>query len=157
VREVRGHFPIDHPFTEACIAYGAEVRIELPKRSGCMAGFIQRDALLQAVVPELSARFEAANLGYALELTLPSVDRDSGFRCELGAGVPRTLMLRVPDGALLQLLVGYRSVRAVLGGLCFDARFAEDSRALLADTRALATLDALFPVGHPFVSHTDRW
>lgn len=157
VREVRGHFPIDHPFTQACMAYGADVRIEVPKRSGCMGGIIQRDSLLTMLVPELTARLEAYDASQCVELTLPSEDLSQVFRCELGDGTPRPLTLRVPDGALLQLLFGYRSVRSVLGGLCYDEAYAEDSRRLLADSRALALLDSLFPSGHPFISHTDRW
>jgi hypothetical protein len=157
VRRIWGHVPHDHEWVLASVPYGARVSLEYPRASGCMAGVVDAQRLVECLVPSLEQRLAHSRFADAcVRLTL-HID-DTTCCCTLGAHGSRMLHLerRLSAGAFLQMAMGYlppssllAAERALLGpGM--HAPFVPD-----VDEEAL--LGALFAQPAPFMWHTDRF
>lgn len=148
MRHLMGHIPPDHPFAEMARRYGAEIRIEVPKRSGCVSLLMDPQGLLDRLAPALAGRLERAGLDTgSLELVFEAPGGPFTLRlCEGATGAGRGLRLAVPAGAILQLCFGFRSVRSIA-----------QEHDLALDPADRRLLEAVFPASHPFTFHTDRY
>jgi len=146
-RRIVGHIPPDHPLAEMARRYGTEMRIEVPKRSGCVSLLMDPRGLLEALRGGLEARLVRAGLDAPLELAIEMADGAfTTALCAEAGGAGHGIRLAVPRGALLQLCFGFRSARSVA-----------QEHGLRLDERDRHLLDAVFPAGHPFTFHTDRY
>jgi predicted acetyltransferase len=142
--------PPDHPFAEYAQRHGTEWTIGYPRYSDGMMRILNQDTLFEKLVPELGRRaaaqgIKAGNISLVTELGKTAlVVRDSAVGVQPEA-VPGS-RLELPQHALVQLVVGYRSVRDVLNS-------AETE--LTSGDKGLELLDALFPRGIAFVWKPD--
>lgn len=147
------YLPTDHAFSEYLQRWGAAWQIEYPRYSDGMMRILNLDELFAKLTPELTRRLSRSKPAQAsgtvtLETDLGSVSLRAGegkVDVELGTSLEATLVLS--QSVLMQLIVGYRSVR--------DALNTPDVR--LTEWDALPLLEALFPVDVPYVWHSDHF
>jgi predicted acetyltransferase len=149
--ELEIYVPFDHPFAELCRSLGCMVNIEYPYASDGMGRIINLQSTFRSLVPELEERLRRAD-----PENLPSkisIETDIGFVAleisDSGITISETgsaNRVELPQWALMQLVLGYRSPRNVLA----------DS-AVKHEGRVVEALDALFQAGHPYVWHADRF
>ncbi len=138
------HGPLDDPFARYCRRYGAECKVEYPYNGGGMARIVDQPALFAQLQPLWRQRMIEAGLGAWLG-TL-AIETELGVeRLDLGGATPE-VRIRLPQALLIQLLFGYRDVEDALleSGVSID----DDARPIL---------DALFPVGQPYLWPNDRF
>lgn len=135
--------PFDDPFFVYCQRYGCALNLAYPRNAHCMARVIDQDALMATLAPLLRRRVTQAGHELAGALLF---ETDLGqTRLSLGPGGP-TLRSRLPQWALAQLVLGYRSVEDLL----FET-------ATHVDKQAIPLLTAMFPVGYPYTYSADRY
>ncbi len=135
--------PPDDPFLAYCRRYGCCFELSYARNAHGMARIINQDALIEELAPLLRRR--AVEAGVAPSGTL-------AFHTDLGqtklpfGSASETLRVHLPQWALAQLVLGYRSIRDVL--------FESEAH---ADPRAIPVLEAIFPEGFPYTYVADRY
>jgi len=150
VETVECHLPQDHAFGAFCVRYGCGWRVQYTRNGGAMARIIHLAPFMEKLSPELGRRLHATPWQGAL-----SLETDIGSVSLLANGPFLTVTpdagrnaqkVRIPQMALTQLAMGYRSAPDV----AYDAEARIPSRALPA-------LNALFPRGYPYMWWADRF
>jgi predicted acetyltransferase len=151
LNEIEIYLPSDHPFTNFCKMAGCRVVTTYPRNRDGMARVINVTALLDEIADVLSDRLKAsplANTDTRLHIkteigdaTLLIADRQ--VRVENNSTLP-SYEISLPQNRLVQLVMGYRSVREVM---------LDDGVAV--SEAAVGLLDTLFPVGVPWMAHPD--
>ena len=107
--------------------------------------------LIGRLANTLSARLQASRYhDVHLDLGLRAPDEEARLVINPQGRQGRKIDLELPAGAFLQLAMGHVSASSLL-----VAHPEACSQALNAEL--LGLLDAAFPVGHPFMWHTDRY
>lgn len=152
VRAIRGAVPADHPFVAAAIPHGATLTTTWSKRSGCLALALAPVRLLGRVAGALGERLRRApdHGDVCLDLGVQAGGETARVTLHPEGARARKLDLVLSPGALLQLVMGYRSASEVL---VEEARF----QARPLGPADVALLDVVFPRSHPFMWHTDRF
>ena len=136
--------PPDDPFARYCRRYGADVTIKYRRCAGGMARLADQTAALELLLPLFRQRLRDVGLAeWAGEIVLEtdlSTDRLAFGR----GGVSHRL--RLPQWALAQLILGYRSAEDALS-----------ERGAAADADVRPVLRALFPEGYPYMWPDDRF
>lgn len=149
--ELEIYAPFDHPFAELCRSLGCTVSIDYPYASDGMGRVIDVKHTFESLLPELEDRLRGARVdrlpsGISIETDIGCVSleiSDSGLSLSEHKSANR---VELPQWALMQLILGYRSPRSVLadGSVKHEGRVRE-------------ALEALFKEGHPYIWHTDRF
>lgn len=143
--------PPDHGFAEYVARYGCEWTINYPRDQNGLMRIINQDSLLLKIQPVLQSRIGATDQ----HLTDISIETDLGTtalhitaaECTVASDVQTDIpTVCLPQGNLMQLVVGYRSARDVLN--------APDVQ---IDPEAADALGVLFPRGHPYIWHPDHF
>lgn len=159
VRTIRGHLPPDHPLVRASVDFGARIVADYPRRSGMMAAVLDAGSFMPKVKPELETRLARSVFAdRRVKLTIVS----SLFfetRSELHVASPTAsqtgpkheleVTIATTGGTLAQIVFGYRCPTRASG--------TDISSVGLGASEMEALLEALFPLGAPFLQHTDRW
>ena len=151
VEEVEFHLPMDDPFGEFCVHLGCRWSIVHPRNRGPMGRILHLNPLMKALQPELSRRLRTSPTPWAgrlrMETDLGIVGLQlAGNGVTLAPAHPEAVRVRLPQMALTQVVMGYRSVADV----------ALDPGVSIPH-RALPALNALFPKGHPYMWWSDRF
>ena len=149
---VECHLPQDHLFGAFCVRYGCGWRVQCTRNGGAMARIIHLASFMEKLSPELGRRLNAAAIPWqgalSLETDIGSVNlhiNGPSVTVTPDAG-SKALKVSIPQMALTQLAMGYRSVSDV----AYDAE-------VNIPSRALPVLDALFPRGYPYMCWADRF
>jgi len=146
------HLPADHPFAEYTQRYGVEWEISFSRYGDGMMRIINQQPLFHTITPELERRIAFSPLrGYTGTLTL---ETDLGVthlvinrgHVRIGDGESSTVVLALPQQKLMQLLVGYRSVRDVI-----------NDNEVQTSGDVIPLLQALFPKGIPYMYTADHF
>ena len=146
LEEFQVRLPPDHPFTRFCRRCGGVLHTAYERNAGGMARIIDQRSLFEKLTPLLTERlrgtpFADASGGLALRTDLGATILDlEGGAVWVGGGRRETWVVSMPQMRLVQLVFGYRTV---------DDVALEDDVDVPAD--ALPLLDALFPVGDPWM------
>ena len=139
--------PPDDPFAVYAQRFGTAWTIEYPRYSDGMARIMNQGRLFENLIPELRRRTvgQAPLIPFALTTELGSITlipKDGDLHVEEGIVVGTQVLL--PQDKLMQLILGYRSVRDV--GNAPDVTIPDPAR---------PTLTALFPRGTAFMWRPD--
>jgi predicted acetyltransferase len=144
--------PVDHPFVEFTQRYGAEWVVTFERYGNGMMRIINQQALFGALIPELERRLAITNFhNYTGTLTLETDLGTMHLIIEGGTvrleekGLER-IKLSLSQQYLIQLLIGYRSVRDVVNDPAVQIR-----------GDAIPLLNALFPKGTPYMYFADHF
>ena len=145
------YLPPDHGFAEYVARYGCEWTINYPRDQNGLMRVIDQNSLMQKLQPVLQDRLSAADICCAdlqiqtdLETTTLHIAESE---CEIASGEKTDKpIVRLSQGNLMQLVVGYRSARDVLN--------APDVQ---AEPEAAAQLEILFPKGRPYIWSVDHF
>ena len=151
-RRIHGPLPPDHPLCKAALRYGAEFSSSYTRKSGCLALPLAPLRLMGRLSEALEARLR--NSGYhdlQTNLTLESGGQSLVMELNKEGTHTRQLEASFSAGALLQLAFGYRSVESLI-----QEEWTPHQRAEWKD-EDLHVLETLFPLGHPFMGHPDRY
>nr|CAA9213051.1 hypothetical protein AVDCRST_MAG63-72 [uncultured Armatimonadetes bacterium] len=146
LEEFQVRLPPDHPFTRFCRRCGGVLQTAYERNAGGMARIIDQHSLFEKLTPLLAerlrgTRFAAARGGLALRTDLGTTALDlDGSAVRVGGGERQVWGASMPQMRLIQLVFGYRAVEDV--ALENDVDVPADS---------LPLLDALFPVGDPWM------
>jgi predicted acetyltransferase len=141
----------DHPFAEYVQRFGAEWTIYYPRHGSGMMRILNQQPLFEKIASELEKRLAVSplagfdgKLALRTDLGTTSLTFDGG---RLSVGTEDAAMrLELSQDKLMQLVVGYRSVRDVVN---------EPDVKVLGD--AVALLGAIFPGGFPYVWNADHF
>ena len=143
--------PPDHGFAEYIARYGCEWTINYPRNQHGMMRIIDQDSLMQKLQPVLQDRVTAtdqhlADISIQTDLGTTAL-RIADAECTVVSEEPDTgPTVRLPQGNLMQLVVGYRSARDVL-----------NAPAVQAEPEAADLLSVLFPKDSPYIWHPDHF
>lgn len=151
VTELEIYVPFDHPLAELCMSLGCDISIEYPHASDGMGRIINLQSTFKSLIPELERRLRRR---YSEELpSYISIETDIGLVTldisDFGISISdkiSTNRVQLPQWALMQLILGYRSPRNIL-----------IDRTVKHEGEVKEALDVLFQPGHPYVWHTDRF
>ena len=144
--------PPDHPFAEYTQRYGSKWEMNFPRHGNGMMRIINQQALFKSIVPALEQRIANSSLrGYSGLLTIKT---DLGMthlniidgKIHISDNDSDRLLFNCQQDKLMQLLVGYRTVRDVIN---------DDKVYIKGDGMAL--LNVLFPNGIPFMYMADHF
>lgn len=150
--DIELHLPPDHPFSEFAQRFGAKWEIEYPRYGAGMMRIVNQQPLFEKTAPELERRLAVSPLaGFDGTVALcTDVGTTSlafaGGKLVVGTDGDATMRLELSQDKLVQLLVGYRSVRDVVNEP--DVNVSNDARVLL---------NVLFPRGFPYVWKADHF
>ena len=151
IRQIGGAVAPDHPFVAMARPYGLEIRSTYTRKSGCMGLALAPVRLIGRLRETLDARLASSRFSdIQLDLGLHAPGQSDRFVLNPGGQSGRKLDLHLPDGALLQLAMGHLSVASLLvahPNACGEP----------ATPEVIDLLDTVFPAGHPFMWHTDRY
>ncbi len=145
--------PIDHPFAYLARRLGCEVRVGFPRAGEGMARIIHLRPTMQKLLPELNRRLiGTAFHAWSGSLIVRTDIGALGLRCASGQWSlegegEQQSGLELPQWALIQLLMGYRTVADVLSS----------GGGKLVGQPDAGLLDALFPAQWPHMWPTDRF
>jgi hypothetical protein len=132
-------------------AYGLQIRSIYTHKSGCLGMALAPVRLIGRLRETLDARLADSRYGdIQLDLGLRSAGESDRLVLNPKGRHGRKLDLQLPDSALLQLAMGHLSVASLLvahPNACGEP----------ATPEVLGLLDTVFPSGHPFMWHTDRY
>lgn len=143
--------PPDHGFAEYVARYGCEWTINYPRDQNGLMRIIDQDSLLNKLQPLLQDRVATSDQ----HLTDISIHTDLGTTALHITDAECAVVLnedidgsavRLPQGNLMQLAIGYRSARDVL-----------NAPNVQADPELADALDTLFPKGCPYIWHPDHF
>jgi predicted acetyltransferase len=144
--------PFDHPFAEYAQRYGMVWEVKYPRSGSGMMRIINQKALFAALLPEFERRIENSPFrGHSGHLTIHTdlgTTRLDLFRGNINISTNNSgnLMLKCPQDNLMQLLVGYRSVRDVV-----------NDKEVLASGDVIPLMNVLFPKGIPYMYFADHF
>jgi hypothetical protein len=151
LKPICGGVAPDHPLIRMAIPYGIRVHSTYTRKSGCIGLALAPVRLIGRLTNTLSARLQASRYhDVHLDLGLRAPDEEARLLVNPQGQQGRKVDLDLPAGALLQLAMGHVSASSLLVAhpeACTQPLNAE----------LLGLLDAAFPVGHPFMWHTDRY
>jgi len=151
IRQIGGGVAPDHPFVAMARPYGLEIHSTYTRKSGCMGLALAPVRLIGRLRETLDARLASSRFSdIQLDLGLHAQGQSDRFVLNPGGQSGRKLDLHLPDGALLQLAMGHLSVASLLvahPNACGEP----------ATKEVIDLLDTVFPAGHPFMWHTDRY
>ncbi len=152
VSEVRFWLPPDHSFGAFCAGLGCRWEIYHTPKSKAMGRIICLERLMKKLTPELGRRLEAAESSWKGELSLVTDIGVVGLEVD-GRGVQlrspqrrNASVIEIPQMALTQLVMGYRSVDDV-----------SRDPGVTIPARLVPVMEALFPKGQPYMAHPDRF
>ncbi len=144
--------PVDHAFVVFCRRCGASVRTAYERNAGGMARILALRPLMESLSELLVARLRASTCADRKGVLELRTDAES-IALELPDGRLRSpepgepgRLVSLPQSRLVQLVMGYRGIEDIA---------AEDDVEVAPE--ALAIVDALFPVGHPWIAMPDRF
>lgn len=143
--------PPDHPFALYLRRFGCTVTEHFPRSGGGMMRIIDIKGLFAKIAPELSRRLQTSpfqgRFSIVTEIGDVNLEVDSGHvhidPRSNGAGKAR---LEIPQGKLIQLLVGYTDITAMIS-----------ERDVFVTPELFPLLQALFPSGYPYIWWCDRF
>jgi predicted acetyltransferase len=150
---VEFYLPPDHPFAEYLKRWGAVWEIEYPRYSDGMMRILNLHELFTKLQPELTRRLSVASLAQghrsvSLVTDIGAVTiRYGDGEAKLDPDISADAVLELPQSVLMQLIVGYRSVRDVL----------TMPDCTPTGKNALPVLMALFPEANPYVWSPDHF
>lgn len=166
VEEVHVFLPPDHPFAGLCQRYECEVQGTYQRDGGGMMRITNQDSLLEKLRPELERRVSAVaptrgTIRFVTDLGETTVGVCDGevklgeeaLSCDracrqagaASAAEQDPCAVTLPQWALLQLIIGYRTPRDVL-----------NSEGVSSEGEVEPLLDALFlPTQHPYIWRPD--
>lgn len=149
--DIELHLPPDHPLGEFVQRYGAKWKIAYPRYGSGMLRILNQQPLFEKIAPELERRLAISPMaGYTGTLVLCTDLGTTALAFEDGKLAVGTLdaatRLELSQDRLVQLVMGYRSVRDVLNDP--DVQMESD---------AIPLLNALFPRSHPYVWVADQF
>jgi predicted N-acetyltransferase YhbS len=151
IQKIRGAVAPDHPLIAMASAYGLQIRSIYTHKSGCLGMALAPVRLIGRLRETLDARLADSRYGdIQLDLGLRSAGESDRLVLNPKGRHGRKLDLQLPDSALLQLAMGHLSVASLLvahPNACGEP----------ATPEVLGLLDTVFPSGHPFMWHTDRY
>lgn len=151
LKRVYGAVAPDHPLIQMAVPYGIRVSSIYTRKSGCIGLALAPVRLIGRLVDTLSARLEASRFhDIQLDLGLHTPGETKRLVLNPGGRQERRVDLNLPETALLQLAMGHVSVASLL--VAHPKAFPDP-----LGPEPLGLLDAAFPVGHPFMWHTDRY
>jgi hypothetical protein len=151
LKQITGGVAPDHPLIRMAIPYGIRVHSTYTRKSGCIGLALAPVRLIGRLTNTLSARLQASrHHDVHLDLGLRAPDEEARLVINPQGRQGRKIDLDLPAGALLQLAMGHVSASSLL-----VAHPHACTPGLSNDI--LGLLDAAFPVGHPFMWHTDRY
>ncbi len=150
VERVQFHLPVDDPFGAFCARYGSRLEVEAPRNAGPMGRIIHLTQLMERLAPEFNRRLEASGFSWkgslAFQTDLGSVGLKGNSASVAVTPGRSALKVELPQMALTQLALGYRSVDDVV----YDA-------GVKIPSRALPVLEALFPKQDAYMWWSDRF
>jgi len=139
--------PPDDPFAEYAQRFGIEWTIWRPRYSDGMARILNQTPFLEKLAPELARRIagcaDAKPVGLKTDLGAITLVPTTG-KVRIQEGIAAGAQLALSQDRLVQLILGYRSVRDVL-----------NSSDVTVTGDALPTLNALFPRDTAFMWRPD--
>ena len=118
-----------------------------------MARIIRLEGLMRRLLPEFGRRLDAAESSWKGSLTLSTdmgaigLEVKKGGRVQLRSPEQRSpLEIKIPQTALTQLVMGYRSAEEV----------AQDPQVRIPG-RMVPVMGMLFPRGNPYMAYPDRF
>ena len=151
VRRIKAFLPPDHPLVNCMMTYGFEMHSVYSRKAGCIGLALAPVRLIGRLREALDSRLvHSAHSNTSLELHIRVAEESNHIVLNSSGRALRRLNLNLSSGALLQLAFGHRSIATILE---------QDGIASLKplDSEALDLLDTIFPVGHPFMPHADRY
>ena len=149
--EVRFWLPPDHPFGAYCASLGCRWETHHSPNGNAMARIIRLEGFMRKLLPEFGRRLDAAESSWKGSLTL-STDigaiglEVNGRRVQLRSPEQRVSAIKIPQTALTQLVMGYRSAEEV----------AQDPQVRIP-VRMVPVMAMLFPRGNPYMAYPDRF
>jgi predicted acetyltransferase len=144
--------PPDHPFAEFAHRVGCECITQYSKNGGGMMRIISQEALFEKIKGELGRRIADSKFGdYSGSLRIRTDIGNATFEIrdgllDMASGQESECSLDLPQAKLIQLLVGYRTVRDILSDSDVEA------------SHSLAPLlPILFPETVPYVWSADHF
>jgi predicted acetyltransferase len=154
VRRITSAMPPDHPLIEAAIPYGVKVSAEYTKKSGCFALALAPLRMLQNVRAEFETRLQdSAHRDTCLDLTVHCNGESTSLSLNANAGRQCKVELDLSAQSILNLTMGYQPVRSILHG----EHLTRDGQMAQLGAEEIGLLEAIWPQGHPFMWHTDRY
>jgi hypothetical protein len=154
VRRIAGAVPADHPLVAAAVHYGARVTAHYTKRSGCISLCMAPLRLLGRIQGALDARLtDSRHHDVHVDLGVRCGAEETRLAINPDGRVGRKIDIELAHGAIQQLCMGYKPVRALLIEHAHDSGGAVPA----LDEASLDVLETLFPQGHPFMWQTDRY
>ena len=151
VRRIKAFVPPDHPLVNCMMTYGFEMHSFFSRKAGCIGLALAPVRLIGRLREALDSRLlHSAHSNTSVDLHIRVPEESDHILLNRSGRALRRLDLNVSSGALLQLAFGHRSIATILE---------QDRVASLepTDSEALDLLDTIFPVGHPFMPHADRY
>jgi predicted acetyltransferase len=149
-KEIYLTMPPDHPFAIYLRRYGCIVTEQFTKSGGGMMRIIDVEGLFAKISPELSRRLRGSPLqSFSGMLSIETEIGEVGLEIDSGdvrVGEKGKAKLKLPQGKLTQLVVGYRDVMTIA--------LEED---VSIPSEFLPLLEVLFPLGHPYIWWCDRF
>lgn len=143
------HMAADHPFLRFARRYGCRLQTDFPRMGGGMMRLLNQDALFEKLHPALERRLARSafadrpvTLGLETDLGHTELRFNGGTATDSAASA----LVKLGQGKLTQLLVGYRAADDVLGDPDVEAQ---------GDAEAL--LKVLFEGQRPYVWQADRF
>ena len=151
IRRIKAVLPPNHPLVNCMMTYGFEMQTIYSRKAGCIGLALAPVRLIGRLRDVMDSRLaNSTHSNLSVELNLEGPDEIDQIRLNEGGQSLRKLNLKLSSGALLQLALGHLSIATLLE---------QDPSASLEphDADTLDLLDTLFPIGHPFMPHADRY
>ena len=151
LRRIRAVLPPDHPLVHCMMAYGFKMQTDYSRKAGCIGLALAPVRLIERLQEVLDSRLaHSAHSDTSVELSLQGPEERARMRLNESGQSLKKISLTMSSGALLQLALGHLSIATILE---------QDSSASLepADTETLEIISTIFPLGHPFMPHADRY
>jgi predicted acetyltransferase len=149
--EVQLYAPPDDPFAEYIRRFGARWEIAYPRHGDGMMRVLNQQPLFEKLLPELALRTGGADLDNGVTLALRTdlgtttlIVNEDGVT--MGEDEVPDVTLALTQDKLMQLIVGYRSLRDVL-----------NSAGVTLNGEEMDMLNALFPKDVPYIWHADHF
>jgi len=151
IKRIHGAVPPDHPLVRMGAQYGLRVQSTYTRKSGCIALALAPVRLIGRLHETLTRRLRESRFhDRHLDLGLKTSGETERLQLNPEGRTGHKIDLELSEGALLQLAMGHLSIESILAAHpgAWDGPL---------DDETLGLLDTVFPVGHPFMWHTDRY
>ena len=151
-RRIHGPLAPDHPLCLAALRYGAELGSSYTKKSGCLALPLAPLRLIGRLSSALEKRLQNSRYhDTQTELVMTCLGEQQSMHLNEGGKKTNRLEVDFSAGAWLQAAFGYRSVESLM-----QQEWSVGQRDGWTD-QDKGLLSTLFPQGHPFMGHPDRY